>query len=37
METVVYDVENFPNFISYYDVNIDTGEEHESIAAIVIT
>jgi len=31
METVVYDVENFPNFICYYDVNIDTGEEHEFV------
>jgi hypothetical protein len=35
MKTVVYDIENFPNFISYYDVDVETGEEkvfviHES-------
>ena len=35
MKTVVYDIEIFPNFFSYLDVDIETGEEklfiiHES-------
>jgi hypothetical protein len=31
MKRVVYDIENFPNFISYYDVDIDTGQETEFV------
>lgn len=30
-KTVVYDVENFPNFFSYYDVDVDTNEEREFV------